>query len=83
MKPSNPNVVPEPARSNPPRFLRPCEVEALYSLSRKYLADARGRGDGLPFSKAGRRVVLYAIADIEAWLAARRRSSTSDPGAPE
>ena len=65
------------------RFLRPEQVEALYGLSRKFLAHARGRGDGPPFSKAGRKVVLYAVADVEQWLAVRRRRSTSDPGPGE
>jgi predicted DNA-binding transcriptional regulator AlpA len=65
------------------RFLRPEQVEPLYGLSRKYLAHARVRGDGPPFSKAGRKVVLYAVSDIEAWLAARRRLSTADPGPAE
>jgi hypothetical protein len=66
-----------------PRFLRPAEVEALYGLTRKFLAHARGRGDGPPFSKAGRKVVLYKVTDVEEWLAARRRLSTADPGPVE
>ena len=64
------------------RFLRPYQVEALYGLGQKYLAHARVRGDGPQFSKAG-KLILYAVADIEDWLARRRRRSTSDPGAGE
>jgi hypothetical protein len=72
----------EPAPSDPApiRFLRPIQVEALYGLTQKFLAHARGRGDGPPFVKPSPRLVLYAVADLERWLAARRRLSTSDPG---
>ena len=62
------------------RFLRPHQVEALYGLTQKFLAHARGRGDGPPFVKPSQKLVLYAVEDLELWLAARRRVSTSDPG---
>jgi hypothetical protein len=78
--PASPSAVAMPAGA---RFLRPEQVEVLYGLGKKYLAHARVRGDGPPFSKAGRKVVLYAVADIEAWLACRRRLSTSDHGSTE
>ena len=64
----------------PPRFLRPHQVEALYGLSRKYLAHARARGDGPPFCKPSAKLVLYPVEELEAWLAQRRRVSTCDPG---
>jgi hypothetical protein len=64
----------------PPRFLRPHQVEALYGLSRKYLAYARVRGDGPPFCKPSLKLVLYSVEELEAWLAQRRRVSTCDPG---
>lgn len=71
----------QPAASRPPvRFLRPQQVEALYGLTKKFLAHARGRGDGPPFVKPSPKLVLYAVEDLEFWLAARRRISTSDPG---
>jgi predicted DNA-binding transcriptional regulator AlpA len=82
MKASNPSISPDAPRSDR-RFLRPREVEALYGLSEKYLAHARGRGDGPPFCKPSGKLVLYSVADLEAWLAARRRQSTSDPGPAE
>lgn len=65
------------------RYLRPHQVEAIYGLSRKFLAHARGRGDGPPFCKPSGKLVLYAVDDIERWLAARRRKSTSDPGSAD
>jgi hypothetical protein len=36
----------------------------------------RVRGDGPPFSKAGLRVVVYDIEDLNNWLRATRRKST-------
>lgn len=62
------------------RFLRPSQVEALYGLSQKFLAHARGRGDGPPFVKPSAKLVLYSVEDLERWMAARRRASTSDSG---
>lgn len=67
----------------PVRFLRPYQVEELYGLTQKFLAHARGRGDGPPFVKPSSKLVLYAVDDLELWLAARRRVSTSDPGPAE
>jgi predicted DNA-binding transcriptional regulator AlpA len=66
-----------------PRFLRPHQVEALYGLSRKFLAHARGRGDGPPFCKPSAKLVLYSVDELERWLAQRCRVSTSDPGPSE
>ena len=76
------NSIPEQLiASRPPvRFLRPYQVEELYGLTQKFLAHARGRGDGPPFVKPSPKLVLYAVEDLEFWLAARRRVSTSDPG---
>jgi predicted DNA-binding transcriptional regulator AlpA len=76
-------ATPTAVSPNSSRFLRPHQVEAIYGLSRKFLAHARGRGDGPPFCKASGKLVLYAVDDIERWLAARRRKSTSDPGSTE
>jgi len=42
-------------------------------------AKIRVSGDSPPFYKVGRQV-LYDRADLDAWLAERRRRSTSDPG---
>jgi len=45
-------ATPSAVSPNSSRFLRPHQVEAIYGLSRKFLAHARGRGDGPPFCKA-------------------------------
>ena len=53
------------------------EAAARYvGLAPSTLAKMRVRGDGPPFSKAGARVVVYDIADLEEWLQATRRKST-------
>jgi hypothetical protein len=40
----------------------------------------RLRGDGPPYLKAGRRIVIYDLQDLEEWLGSRRRRSTSERG---
>lgn len=56
----------------------PAAAEYL-GLSPATLETMRSRGGGPPFVKLGRRVV-YQREDLDAWLAERRRTSTSDPG---
>ncbi len=61
---------------------RPLTVEeaATYTgLSPSTLNKLRVFGDGPVFLKLGRRVV-YDTADLDAWLASKRRTSTSDNG---
>lgn len=60
--------------------LRPPAAAEYLGLSASTLAKMRLRGDGPNYSKAGPRVVVYDIADLESWLAARKRCSTSDSG---
>jgi predicted DNA-binding transcriptional regulator AlpA len=56
------------------------EAAARLRLSERTLERSRVTGDGPPFVKAGRRV-LYRPADLDEWIAARVRTSTSDIGA--
>jgi predicted DNA-binding transcriptional regulator AlpA len=60
--------------------LRAPEAAAYVGLSSSTLAKMRLRGDGPMYSKAGPRVVIYDKADLEAWLDAQKRRSTSDIG---
>lgn len=62
-----------------PRFVRTHDAAAFLGLSGRTLEKHRCTGTGPVFRKLGGRVV-YAIEDLEAWAAARARSSTSDPG---
>ena len=51
-------------------------------LSPRTLEQWRVRGGGPPFLKIGGGV-RYQLADLDEWLASRRRKSTSDPGGGE
>ena len=70
----------EPSAEGEERTVLPTEHAATYlGLSPKTLETLRTRGGGPPFLKLGRRVV-YRKTDLDTWLAARIRRSTSDPG---
>jgi predicted DNA-binding transcriptional regulator AlpA len=60
--------------------LPPPEAAEYVGLSQSYLAKDRvyGGPDAIPHVKLGARRVGYLIADLDAWLAARRRRSTSE-----
>ncbi len=60
------------------RRLRVPEAATYVGLSSSTLAKMRLRGDGPVYSKAGPRIVVYDVRDLDAWLAARRRQSTSE-----
>ena len=64
----------------PPRKLRAPDAARFLGLSTSTLAKMRFRGDGPVYAKAGARVVVYDLDDLNAWLNAHRRRSTSDPG---
>jgi predicted DNA-binding transcriptional regulator AlpA len=61
------------------RYLSPIETARHLRLSNSWLAKSRLTGDGPPFIKAGRSV-LYDLADLDEWMCARKRTSTSDTG---
>ena len=71
---------PPHSRAPPSRYLRAPEAAKFLGLSTSTLSKMRLRGDGPVYAKAGPRVVVYAVADLESWLAARKRLSTSDDG---
>ena len=59
-------------------FKRTAEAAEYLGLSASTLAKARCRGDGPPFHKAGKRIVLYSTEDLDDWIAKSRRRSTSE-----
>ncbi len=61
-----------------PKNLRAPAAAEYVGLSPSTLAKMRLRGDGPVYSKAGPRIVIYGISDLDRWLAARRHSSTSE-----
>jgi hypothetical protein len=48
-------------------------------VSRSFLNKLRVLGGGPAYFKIGSRIV-YALSDLDEWLAARRRTSTADTG---
>jgi hypothetical protein len=62
-----------------PVALRPEQAARYLSLSVQRLARLRLDGTGPVYSRAGRSV-LYLRQDLDSWLHANRRRSTSDSG---
>ena len=61
------------------RVLRTAEAAEFCGSSASTLEKLRLTGGGPVYSKIGRRVV-YRVQDLDVWLAANRRRSTSDTG---
>ncbi|KHJ53855.1 transcriptional regulator [Aureimonas altamirensis] len=64
-----------------PRFVRTLEAARLLDLSPRTLEKHRCEGTGPVYRKLGGRVV-YTVADIQAWIEASARLSTSEPLTP-
>ncbi len=65
-----------------PRLLSTAEAAAQLGLSPGYLKTLRVTGGGPVFVKlGGTRRVAYDPADLDAWVQASKRRSTSDQGA--
>lgn len=62
-----------------PRLLSTIEAANHLGLSAAYLTKKRITGGGPAFVKLGARV-SYDPADLDAWVAANKRRSTSDQG---
>ncbi len=75
-----PPALPPHSRAPPSRYLRTKAAAAYLKLSPSTLAKMRLRGDGPPYSKAGPKIVVYDIADLDTYIADRRRRSTSEAG---
>lgn len=58
--------------------MRTPAAAAYVALAESTLTKLRLRGDGPPFVKVGPRAVAYRKADLDAWLDARVRRSTSE-----
>ncbi len=59
------------------RCLRTIEAAAYIGLSKSTLEKLRVTGGGPSYSALG-RVVVYRIEDLDAWVSARKRRSTSE-----
>ena len=49
-------------------------------VSKSYLDKLRVYGGGPAFLRIGKRKILYAVSDLDAWAASRRYGSTSEYG---
>jgi hypothetical protein len=65
---------------DPDALLYQAEVAYLTAQSERTLEAYRVKGGGPPFIVIGKRGVRYRRGDVQDWIAARRRRSTSDPG---
>jgi hypothetical protein len=72
---NTPHMQKEPAANR--RMMRVAAASDYIGLAESTLNKMRMRGDGPAFIKAG-KAVLYDPADCDAWLASRRRLSTSE-----
>lgn len=66
---------------NWPRFVRTVEAARLLGLSPRTLEKHRCDGTGPIYRKLGGRVV-YTVADIQLWIEAAARQSTSEAAVP-
>ena len=63
-----------------PRYLDTKQAAAYLTISPGTLAHMRITGDGPPYAKSGRRVI-YAVADLDAWVEKRKQHFTGEtPG---
>jgi len=62
------------------RVLRTPQAAEYVGLSASTLEKLRLTGNGPPYRKSGPKIVVYSLEDLDAWLGANRRRSTSDPG---
>ncbi len=69
-----------PIPEHPDALLHTAEAALLLGLSPRTLEAFRLRGGGPPYIAVTPKAVRYRRGDLEAWIAARRRVSTSDPG---
>lgn len=66
---------------NWPRFVRTIEAARLLGLSPRTLEKHRCDGTGPIYHKLGGRVV-YTVSDLQAWIDAAARLSTSEAAPP-
>ncbi len=71
--------MPDPLAGLPSRYLRTPEAAQFLGLSGRTLEKHRTYGTGPKYRKIGGRVV-YALADLQAWVDLGSKLSTSDPG---
>jgi predicted DNA-binding transcriptional regulator AlpA len=66
-----------------PRILRTPDAAKYVGLTGSTLEKMRLLGNGPRFVRLGARAIGYAVGDLDAFIDARLRTSTSDPGLGE
>jgi len=61
-----------------PRKMRATEAAHYLRMSVSKLARLRISGDGPPYAKIGKRIVLYDKLGVDRWLEKQLRQSTAD-----
>lgn len=75
--------IPDSSKSRPrtePLLMDEKQAATLLGFSERTLQSWRCRGGGPPFIRVSARCIRYRREDLEAWVEANRRISTSDPG---
>lgn len=62
------------------RYLRPPKTAERLDVSESTLAKMRLVGNGPPYCKLSRKLVVYDVVALDEWVKARERLSTSDDG---
>lgn len=78
--PATPKPCPASAPEGQKRKLRTKEAAHYVGLSPSTMEKRRVYGNGPRYTKLG-RVVVYDVMDLDAWVSANSRTSTSDLGA--
>jgi hypothetical protein len=60
--------------------LRTPQAAEYVGLSASTLEKLRLTGNGPVYQKAGSKIVIYRVEDLDTWLNTQRRNSTSDTG---
>ena len=72
-----------PLPEHPGALLFTVEAAFLLGLSPRTVEALRLRGGGPPYIQITQKAVRYRRRDLDAWITARSRKSTSDPGPGE
>lgn len=65
-----------------PRFLRSAQCAELLGVSRSHLERMRYDGTGPRYTKISKKVILYALADVEAWVAQHSTAQEQKKSSP-
>jgi predicted DNA-binding transcriptional regulator AlpA len=60
------------------RLISSRDAERMLGFASGFLAKKRVQGFGLPYVKLGSRAVRYRLSDIESFIGANKRHSTSE-----